>query len=240
MNKIILFFFVVFFSFHVLADCPKAESLYLQKGFSVAQDEFVRCAIYENDDETQLFLAKTYQKGTQYIQPNIMRSLLYYHLSADNGNAEAQTVLAELLLKMDSNDEDRKILVNYIKKVNLAFSRGQTMFKGELLHPYILLLLAYESVGQKWYYPTQTKSYSKAYVLLNQYQISDEKKKTLFSQASRWKQRKMLETAQEVLSYDEYQKFFDTLYPKHGRVDGFMRSQAIKMLQERVKNYLES
>ena len=58
-------------------------------------------------------------------------------------------------------------------------------------------------------------------------------------QASRWKKRKLLEIAAQILSKEEYQHFSETLYPSKGQADKFQRSQLLKEFQEKVKRYKE-
>ena len=127
-----------------------------------------------------------------------------------------------------------------MKQIKLALEKdADSEFKGELLHPYTLLVLASEPSAHKWYYPTKTKYSAKAIKLLENYKIDDKKKKILIKQASLWKQRKIMETAKEVLSESEFQKFKNTMYPLKGQVDQFERQRAIARLKETVENYLK-
>ena len=48
-----------------------------------------------------------------------------------------------------------------------------------------------------------------------------------------------METAKEVLSESEFQKFKNTMYPLKGQVDQFERQRAIARLKETVENYLK-
>ena len=127
-----------------------------------------------------------------------------------------------------------------MKQIKLALKKNaESSFDGEVLHPYALLVLASEPSVHKWYYPTKTKYSTEALKLLQNYQIDDKKKAILMKQASLWKQRKMMETAQEVLSKTEFKKFKETVYPSKGQPDSFARRQAVTELKEKVENYLK-
>lgn len=223
----------------VWAACPTGDQILKQKGKRESISAYQHCALSENDDSAQVFLARMYQNGDRDIKQNEMKALLYYHLAADNGNAAAQTELAKLLLKMDRTDEARHKLVSYLKQIQIALKNdSNATFKGEILHPYVLLTLAAEKPEQKWYYPTTIKVYPEATLLLRSYVLSAERKKELLRQGSIWKQRKILETAQEVMSPAEYQQFYQTLYPAKGIPDAFARKQALENLKEKIRVYL--
>ena len=239
MNKFILLLTSFFVSSTVLAACPQAESMYL-KNVNASIPLFQNCAVLENDEDSQIRLAGIFKNGEKNAQKNDMKALLFYHLAADNGNAYAQTQLAKMLIEMDQDAEKRKVLVAYLKQIKSALQTDENYaFKGEILHPFLLLILASEPAEQKWYYPTNRKYSSEAAALLKGYNVSEEKKKELLKSASLWKQRKMMETAKEVLSESEYQTFERTLFPKQGKADPFLRKQIINNLKTKVENYLK-
>ena len=237
MNKLIFALFLMM-STSAFSLCEKADALY-PRNVASAVKEYQKCALMENDDISQLRLAQIYQKGAKNVQVNEMQMLLFYHLAADNGNAEAQTKLAKLLIEMDQDPVKREIVSSYLSKIEATFKGEDLEIKKGIFHPYILLMLAAEPVDQKWYYPSYTKSYLEAALLLKDYEIDEQKKRLLLYKGSKWKQAKMKETAQDVLSYAEYQKFYQTLYPLRGKPDQFLRQQAINNLKEKVKQYLK-
>ena len=238
MSKLIAFLCCAF-SISAFANCESGDLL-LSKNVLQAVKEYEKCALNENDDEAQLKLAEIYSAGKKNVQQNEMKALLFCHLSADNGNAMAQTKLAEMLLELDASDDSRQKIVSYMKQIKLALKKNaESSFDGEVLHPYTLLVLASEPSVHKWYYPTKTKYSTEALKLLQNYQIDDKKKAILMKQASLWKQRKMMETAQEVLSKTEFKKFKETVYPSKGQPDSFARRQAVTELKEKVENYLK-
>lgn len=238
MNKFLAFLCCAF-SISAFANCESGDRL-LSKDVAQAVKEYEQCALNENDDEAQLQLAQIYSVGRKNVQQNEMKALLFYHLSADNGNAIAQTELAKMLLSLDSSDEGRQKVVSYMKQIKLALKKNvEASFDGEVLHPYTLLVLAGESSAYKWYYPTKTKYSTEAVKLLKNYQIDEKKKAILMKQASLWKQRKMMETAQEVLPKLEFDKFKETVYPTKGQPDSFARRQAVNELKDKVENYLK-
>lgn len=231
--------FAVFISTIAQAACLEGNRLLKEKGKKESLLAYQYCAINQNDDEAQVVLARIYQKGDKNISPNLMKTLLYYHLASDNGNASAQTELAKLLLQLDKSDETRTLLVSYLTQIQIALKNDRnTTFKGEILHPYVLLTLAAEKQDEKWYYPTTTKIYPESTLLLRSYSLSDERKKEVLKQGSAWKQRKILEAAQEILSSADYQQFYQTLYPLKGIPDAFSRKQALEGLKEKIRIYL--
>lgn len=219
--------------------CPEGDFILKEKGIDASIVAYQRCALNENDDNAQVVLARIYHGGNNGIKKNVMKALLYYHLAADNGNAVAQTELAKLLLQMDSETTSRQELISYLKQIQIALKNDQSStFKGEILHPYVLLLLAAEKQDQKWYYPTTVKVCPEAVSLLRSYSISDKQKKELLQQGSAWKQRKILEVAKEILLPLDYQLFYQILYPKKGIPDAFLRKQALEDLKEKIYIYL--
>lgn len=238
MNKIILFFACYCVSVSLLAACPQGDNLY-QRSVKASIPFYQNCAVFDNDEEAQVRLGGIYKTGEKNAPKDEIKALLFYHMAADNGNAFAQTELAKMLISMDQNPDQRPKLISYMNQIKSALKGGEEYsFKGEILHPYVLLLLASESADQKWYYPTTKKYSSEAVMLLKRYQLSEEAKKEWLRIASSWKQRKMMETAKEVLSEAEYQTFEKTIFPKQGRADPFLRKQVINNLKEKVDSYL--
>lgn len=221
------------------ANCTSGISAQKQFGADKAEPYYVRCALDLNDENAQQWLAQYYQKKQNPTQQDTMKMLFFYHLAAENGNAHAQVQLAKILLNMDSDDNKRNTLSSYLEQMQSFMKHQNMLFKGEILHPYILLVLAAESSDQKWYYPTKYKSNAEAAVLLKSFTIDDEKKKMLIKQGTQWKQRKMKETAHEVMSLNEYNDFMNTVYPEQGRPDAFARQQAVMNLKTKVEDYLK-
>ncbi len=231
----ILFLFI--FSAQSFAACPVADKIAREKGMDKALSVYLNCALNQNDDETQNYLAGIYEKGLGNISKNIHRALLFYHLSAENGNASSMVALSDLLRRLDETESGRQQLLDYLKKIRLNLkTTHRTSFTGQLLHPYALLLLAAEKQDIKWFYTTTKKSDPRATKLLKEYQIDDTKKKEIIREATQWKQRKMLDIAKEAFSPSEFQDFHQTLYPKTGRPDAFKRSQAVNKLKEKIES----
>ena len=239
MNKFILFLACFFVSTISFSACPQGDSFY-SKSVKASIPFYQNCALLENDEESQIRLAGIFKNGEKNAQKNEMKALLFYHLAADNGNAFAQTELAKMLIEMDSNPEKRERLASYLRQIKSSLNRaGDYSFKGEILHPFVLLLLASESAEQKWYYSTTVKYSSEAAKIIKEFQLSESKKQELLRAASLWKQRKMMETAKEVLSESEFQTFEKIIFPKQGKADPFLRKQAISNLKTKVENYLK-
>lgn len=221
------------------AVCSKGENILKTQGTLAAQKAFEFCALGENEETAQIWLAQFYQNKKNRTASDKMKMIFYYHLAAENGNAHAQVALAKHLLQMDSIDSERRILESYMSQMQAFMSSKEMLFKGKILHPYALLMLASEDASQKWYYPTTQKSDGEARVLLSQFNnLPSERKKEYVRQASLWKQQKMKEAAQEVMSTMEYQAFMDTVYPVQGKADAYARTQAIEGLREKINAYL--
>ncbi|MBQ7412767.1 MAG: sel1 repeat family protein [Alphaproteobacteria bacterium] len=234
------FFFLIFALFYAMAaaaGCPVAEQTAREKGLTAALPVFVQCAIQQNDDDTQLYLARIYAKGLGDVAKSTSKALLFYHLSSENGNASAMVELSTLLTSLDEKAETRHEISDYLDKAQAILKNNtRNSFKGELLHPYALLMLASENPSEKWFYTTQMKSDSRAAQLLKNYQIDPDKKKQVIREASKWKQRKMRDIAFEVYSLAEFNEFYDTLYPKEGLPNSFARSQAVNKLKEKIES----
>ena len=219
------------------ADCPVADKIAREKKLSEAMSLYFQCALQNNDDETQLYLARIYGKGQGDVAKNTQRTLLFYHLSSENGNAAAMVELATLLRSLDDSDESRQEIITYSRKI--AAQAKKTIggsFDGKLLHPYALLVLAAEKPEAKWFYTTKTKTDPRATELLKNYKVDPDKKKVLMQTATAWKQRKMKDMAANALTLKELNEFYKTLYPKKGLPNNFARSQAVNKLKERVEN----
>ena len=209
---------------------------------------YENCAVHQNDDDSQSLLAKQYATGTGGVQKDLNRALYYYQLSAENGNAESQAQLARFYMELDRSPATRKLLTAYLKTIQpvdlneltkiQGESQGPEVFRGELVHPYALLLLASESPENKWFYPTNVKK-APEYVegLLKNYPLDEEKKKKQMQAASAWKKRKLLESAFYVLSREEYEKFKKDIYPTQGSVDIVKRKDALSKFQQRYIEY---
>ncbi|MBQ3695391.1 MAG: SEL1-like repeat protein [Alphaproteobacteria bacterium] len=224
-------------SFPVYGFCPFSQALLGSLRDESAITLYKNCAEGMNDDVSQARLAKLYDQGTTVIPRDLKKALYYYQLSADNGNAESQARLAQLYMELDKDRNGRAELHSYLNTIVPVSSGNETDdFKGELVHPYVLLMLANDNVANKWYYPTTVKKApTYAANLYRNYKIDKEKKQQLLGQARAWKKRKILEMARQVLSKEEYQEFSNTLYPANGQADSFKRSQLLKDFQKKVE-----
>lgn len=232
-----LFLVVLMLTTSLWAACPDGERVEQAQNIKTALPIYIRCALDNNDDESQLKLARLYRKGSDGIGKNTQRSLLFYHLSADNGNAAAMVEFSTLLTDLDNNDSTQKEIILYTNKIkNQLQENSYTLFQGDFLHPYALLVLASESADNKWYYPSQNKTDVRAKSLLTAYKIDEDKKKTILKKASEWKQRKLIELARNILSPREFNQFYMTLYPAVGQVDPFKRSQAVNNLKQKFES----
>lgn len=241
--RFLLILFGLLVSGTALAFCPFSERLLASLKEESVVALYKNCAENMNDDASQAKLAAIYDKGTPAIPRDLKKALLYYQLSADNGNAASQARLAQLYMELDKSRQGRADLYGYLESivpVSQMGAKGKNSdeFQGELMHPYVLLMLANEKPENKWYYPSselQAPAFAKS--MLSAYQVDESKKKQLMQQASRWKKRKLLEIARQILPEAEFRNFSVTLYPPNGQPDKFKRAQLLKEFQEKVKEY---
>ena len=239
MHKIFWGFFlgVLCWTIQGSATCPNADKVAREKGISKATAVYRNCALGQNDDDSQLYLARVYATGQGDVKKSHGKALLFYHLSAENGNATAMVELANLLTELDNNDQTRDEIIIYLDKVRAQLKNSfDNSFSGELLHPYALLVLASESPEAKWFYTTTQKSDPRAAQLMKNYRLDPDKKKEVIRAATLWKQRKMIDMAREVFSVSEFDEFYRTLYPETGLPNAFARSQAVEKLKSRVES----
>ncbi len=239
MNRKFLLILALLFSLQARADvCDTAATIVAEQGLAKAVLHYETCALDTNNDTAEMILAEAYETGAQGVKKNTQRALLFYHLSAENGNAKAQRALAKLLLKLDENQKGREQVQSYLSKMHAAYKNTPSdEFRGELLHPYTLLLLAAEKPAAKWYYPSDVTVDAEAASDLRAYKISDVKKAKAIKDASAWKQKKMMQAAKELYEAQEYQAFKNAVAPAKGKADPFTKNQAINKLQKAVQNY---
>lgn len=222
------------FAFPVLARCPLADKYAREGNMDPEMTMREICAFSYNDDESQATLAEAYMKGSRGLDQDEKTALYLYQLSAENGNADSQVKLAELLQTFDNSSERRKELKDYLASLEKK-DDNSTGFSGEVLHPYTLLLLASERPENKWYYPSQVRSApARTNVLLQNYKITPEKRQAALKDASKWKTRKLLEMAREVLSEAEYTSFENRLK------NNTTRTEAMDELKNRLKAYVDA
>ncbi len=216
------------YSLPVMGKCPLAEFFIKQNKAEQAFMAMQTCAQTYNDDESQYLLAQIYEKNKQ---PEPM--LYYYQLAAESGHAEAQVHLSELLKQYDTSKEGREQLLSYQKKLFSTTENNEKTFKGEFMHPYTLLLLAAEPTEKKWYYPSSMRTApTRTLSVLRAYKITDKQKQKALLSASKWKTRKLLETAKEVAPSEIYPDLVKRLK------NSATQSQAMSELKQYVEKYV--
>lgn len=237
MMKYIVLIVGVFLSCSVFASL--CEVAYQSGRIDQNISAYEECAISENNDKVMAQLADIYLNGSGSIKKNIQKALLFYHLSAENGNAKSQVALAKLLMQMDAKNTTREQLRTYSEKIKFFMAQTGNGFNGEFLHPIALLMLASEPVDQKWYYVSDELEALEAGRLLKKYKMTEAKRAQMVRAASNWKQRKLFEIAKEVYTPADYQKFENAVRPKKGRTDVFTRDQVIEKLKQDIQKYKE-
>ncbi|MBE6446363.1 MAG: sel1 repeat family protein [Alphaproteobacteria bacterium] len=234
MRKIILFTYLLF-SFSANAYCPLADRFIKQGNEQAALSFLTNCAINYNDDESQMKLARAYVRGEFGLEKDPNQSLYYYQLSAENGNAEAQVAVAESLIRATKSPKAmERLLKHYINVSPTSDDSFVKRFDDFFMHPYALLKLASESPDKKWYYPSLVRSApAKTLTLLRNYEIPEDVKKEAMKQASQFKIRKLLQTAREVLSSDEYPDMEKRLKSPQ------TQKQAMEELKKKMEEYIQ-
>ncbi len=234
MRKIILFSFLIL-SFSVKAYCPLADRFVKQGNEQAALSFLKNCAINYNDDESQIKLARAYLRGEYGLQKDPNQSLYYYQLSAENGNAEAQVAVAESLIRSEKNPKAmERLLKHYINITPTSKDSFVKKIGDFFIHPYALLQLALESPEKKWYYPSLVRAApAKTLTLLRNYEIPEDVKKNAMKQASQFKTRKLLQTAREVLSSEEYPEMEKRLKLPQ------TQKQAMEELKKKMEEYIQ-
>lgn len=234
MQKII-FLLLALISFKSYAVCPLADSFFKKGQTEAGLNAMHICAIRHNDDESQMKLAKAYTKGEYGLERDSRQALYFFQLSAENGNAEAQLSLAQILMKSDAKPETRDALLDYRSKLQpTSVSDDKNSFNGDFMHPYALLMLASESPDKKWYYPSQVRNApAKALTLYKTYKIDADKKRLAMRQASQFKTRKLLQVAKEVYPEDEYPDVAERL--KNSQT----QKQALDELKQKMQAYIQ-
>ena len=234
----------IIWSSAVWAACPQVEFLRNKATPKEINTTYENCAIYFNDDESQSILAKRYAAGTDGVKKNLNRALYFYQLSAENGNAESQAQLARLYMELDRTPATRKLMVAYMETIysadmkSVRDTHGPSAFRGELIHPYALLLLASEPVENKWFYPSKVlKAPDYVEELLKTYPLDENKKKQQMLKAVEWKKRKLLDVASKLMSKEEYNQFKEAVVPESGRIDKERRDEALAKFRQRYEEY---
>ena len=230
-RKIGCFLLCLFLVSPLQARCPMADKYAKENKEELEVVALNLCALQYNDDESQLKMAEGYMNGAKKLKKDEKMALFMYQLAAETGNAEAQVKLAELLQSFDTSPERRKELREYQKKLEKTSDDAE--FSGEFQHPYTLLLLASERPENKWYYPSQKRAApARAGSLLKNYKISPEKRQAATKDASKWKTRKLLEMAREILTSSEYIDFERKLK------NAATRTEAMSALKNRLTGYV--
>ena len=117
MRFFVILFLTLFNISFAFADCPIGDKVARESGLEKAMEIYINCALNHNDDDTQLYLAQIYSKGQGSVSKNLQRALLFYHLSAENGNATAMIELANILTNLDADEASRADLITYMTKI---------------------------------------------------------------------------------------------------------------------------
>jgi hypothetical protein len=242
------FFLILGFGANSFASCPDGDILLEKKMEKQAIDAYTACAEDQNDPQAQFFLGKAYQNGQNGLKADLNNALFYYQLSAENGYAPAQVRLAKILSSLMTNNET-VILETYqqilksLEAQELTFEQKNQIADKAVrgLPAYAWLLLAADKKENKWFLPAGESSDDQALSLLKimEKQISPADKKAAIRQASKWKEKKLLQAAKEVLTEREYLSFYQTLYPTMKKADPKARGQALQYLKQKIQSFLE-
>lgn len=223
-------------SAHAYAACPLADAVARKSGTDAAMPFYQECALKNNDDESQLRLARQF-RNRQPTDVSVKQALFYYTYAADNGNATAQSEMADYLLILDKNADTRAWILEFYAARDQITGANRSAEQPVNLSPYALLTLAALPPADRWYFPSDTTSSPTAGKILHEYAktLSLEKKQTGDEQVFRWKNQKMLDAARTVLTPDELADFMTAVFPTQGSPDLFTAKQSLAKLKTRIE-----
>ena len=221
----------------VSAKCFLGDA-YVEKGrMKQAEEAYLMCAQSGDNVDANYALGKIYRDGTAGTK-DLYRALFYFRFAAENGSAAAQRELAKTMFMLRQQGKEGLALIDRYEE-KMAFIKGRLGQSEEPIYAYTWLLLAAEKAENKWYYPAGAQQDSEAVRLYNSMkdQLTAAERQQVMAQASAFKEEKLNQTAQMILSADEYATFRSVLYPENGQVQLSRRGAELTKLKEKVMLY---
>ncbi len=221
----------------VSAKCFLGDA-YVEKGrMKQAEEAYLMCAQSGDNVDANYALGKIYRDGTAGTK-DLYRALFYFRFAAENGSAAAQRELAKTMFMLRQQGKEGLALIDRYEE-KMAFIKGRLGQSEEPIYAYTWLLLAAEKAENKWYYPAGAQQDSEAVRLYNSMkdQLTAAERQQVMAQASAFKEEKLNQMAQMILSADEYATFRSVLYPENGQVQLSRRGAELTKLKEKVMLY---
>lgn len=221
----------------VSAKCFLGDA-YVEKGrMKQAEEAYLMCAQSGDNVDANYALGKIYRDGTAGTK-DLYRALFYFRFAAENGSAAAQRELAKTMFMLRQQGKEGLALIDRYEE-KMAFIKGRLGQSEEPIYAYTWLLLASEKAENKWYYPAGAQQDSEAVRLYNSMkdQLTAAERQQVMAQASAFKEEKLNQMAQMILSADEYATFRSVLYPENGHVQLSRRGAELTKLKEKVMLY---
>ena len=232
MKKIGVAFFVMYlYSHFALAVCLVADAQWKAGEYEQAMVNYENCAYKKNDAIAQYTLANFYLDGNDYIKQDIRHALFFLRLSAENGYAPAQRMLALLIDDLENLGEVGEKGLNDWKQQmkRLGFSD---------IPAFSWLLLAADKQENKWFYPTPGDVDEEAIRLADSWtnKRGSDEKGLATQMAVAWKQIRLIKSAKVLLNPVEFESFLKIMETKETGSD--IRNRK-KRAMDRVKQVWE-
>lgn len=214
----------------VYAKCPLAEAYLKTNRKDKVFEQYEVCAEVLNDAESQLHVGLTYLDGTDFEQQSLRSAFKFFRMGAENGYAPAQRELAKLIDALeDMGQVGKEALVDFEEQW-----RGKNNSDREPLSALAWMILAAEKAENKWFYNAPAITDAQAVNLLKKFKSKGNVEQAE-KQAIAFKQEKLMQLAQKLLSDSAYRDFESIIYPERqkGKVHARMtKAQAIENLKQ--------
>ncbi len=177
-----------------------------------AKISYETCALQNNDAQGQYALGLLYRDGIEPVRQNMKMALFYFRLAAENGYAPAQRDLAELMETLtEFGTVGQTALTDYESQM-----RDMNTDNTDTLSAFAWALLAAEKADNKWFYPSPALSDDAAAKLVKKWTSSKgtAAKDAAIQQATVWKEKRLVKSAVNLLSLEEYAAFMEQMYPQ--------------------------
>lgn len=217
----------------VAASCPLGDSALKIKNYAQAQEFFESCALVDNDALAQYTLAHMYRDSLLPSAERKFQTLKYLRFSAENGYGPAQYELAQLMLDFLRTPEGQALLAHHSEQIRqIKIERQQPLLQ---MSPLAWMLLAAERAENKWFYTAPPVYVPEAEKALQDAHLTPVHLKEIQTQAIQWKQNKLAHVARQVMTEDEWQRFFPM--PPEPELAVKRQEAFADFVKEKLKNY---
>lgn len=228
MVKKIFILLCCFYAGIVYAKCPLAEAYLKTDNKREVFNEYKACARQLNDAESQFYVGMIYLNGADYAKQNLKMAFKYFRAGAENGYAPAQRELAKLIDALEDMGSVGKQALTDLERQWQEKNNSNR----EPLSALAWMTLAAERAENKWFYNAPAIADKDAINLLASFKSKGNIEQSE-RQAIAFKQEKLMDTAQDLLSDSAYRDFEAIIYPKGKKQAGQMtKAQAIENLKK--------